>query len=86
MNSPMTDPKNEPKNEQGGLPNDLGNEMSDRAGYYDESPSGDTETPVGRPSTDTTSPGAVPTVTGDDRGMHQTGTTFGTTPEDDKLI
>jgi len=47
MNSPMTDPKNEPKNEQGGLPNDIGNEMSDRAGYYDESPSGDTETPVG---------------------------------------
>ena len=82
MNSPMTNPKNE----QSGLPSDAGNEMSERAGYYDESPSGDTETPVGRPSTDTTSPGAVPTVTGDDRGMHQTGTSFGTTPEDDKLV
>ncbi|WP_339096272.1 hypothetical protein WDJ50_02990 [Deinococcus sp. VB142] len=72
--------------DQQGLPSDLGNEMSSRAGYYDESPSGEGETPVGQPSTDTTNPGGVPTVTGDDRGMHQTGTSFGPTPEDDKLL
>ena len=83
MNSPMTDSS---QKQPGGLPSDAGNEMSDRAGYYDESPSGETETPVGRPSTDTTAPGAVPTVTGDDRGMHQTDTSFGTTSEDDKSV
>ena len=83
MNSPMTDSS---QKQPGGLPSDVGNEMSDRAGYYDESPSGETETPVGRPSTDTTSPGAVPTVTGERRGVSSTGTSFGTTGNDDKKV
>ena len=40
----MTDPK-QPK--QTGLPEDAGNQMSDRAGYYDESESGQTGVPTG---------------------------------------
>ncbi|MBB6015742.1 hypothetical protein ACFP9V_04695 [Deinococcus radiopugnans] len=33
---------------QGGLPDDLGNDMSERSGYYDESETGMTDTPIGR--------------------------------------
>lgn len=54
----MTDPK---KTDQGGLPADAGNDMSSRAGYYDESESGRRETPVGQPRQDTVTPDAVPT-------------------------
>lgn len=37
----MTDPK------KTGLPEDAGNDMSERSGYYDESESGRSSTPVG---------------------------------------
>ncbi|MDV6375042.1 hypothetical protein [Deinococcus arenicola] len=33
---------------QGGLPDDLGNGMSDRSGYQGESETGMTDTPIGR--------------------------------------
>lgn len=36
----MTDPK------KTGLPTDIGDQMSDRAGYYDESDSGEADTPT----------------------------------------
>ena len=85
MTDSSKDISQQPQDQQG-LPGDLGNEMSSRAGYHDESPSGETETPVGQPNTDVTNPGAVPTVTGNDRGINQTGTSFGTTAEDDKLV
>lgn len=86
MTDSSKDLSQQPQDQQQGLPSDLGNEMSSRAGYYDESPSGETDTPVGQPNTDVTNPDAVPTVTGNDRGMNQTGTSFGTTGEDDKLL
>ena len=38
----------QPKDPQGGLPDDLGNGMSERSGYYDESETGMTNTPIGR--------------------------------------
>ncbi|MFC5848665.1 hypothetical protein [Deinococcus petrolearius] len=41
----MTDPRQ--PDQQQGLPDDAGNEMSDRAGYMDDSDSGDMNTPVG---------------------------------------
>jgi len=41
----MTDPKTNAA--QAGLPEDAGNDLSERAGHYDESPSGQTDTPIG---------------------------------------
>ena len=76
----MTDPKDT------GLPEDAGNGMSSRAGYTGESESGRTETPVGQPMQDAVAPDAVPTPTGSERGMNQTGTSFGTTGNDDKQL
>lgn len=66
--------------EQGSLPPDAGNEMSDRAGYYDDSESGSTDTPVG--SSTAGDGNAVPGVDGD-RPVMDTGTSFGTDPNDD---
>ncbi|CAM3669810.1 M-like protein [Deinococcus saxicola] len=55
---------------QGGLPDDLGNGMSDRSGYYDESETGMTDTPIGR---ERPSPKAVPDRPKD---ADDSGTTF----------
>lgn len=59
-----------PDNRQGGLPDELGNEMSERSGYYDESESGMTNTPVGQQRQ---SPDAVPDRPKD---TDDSGTTF----------
>ncbi|SEI74123.1 hypothetical protein SAMN04488058_101489 [Deinococcus reticulitermitis] len=87
----MTDPKDTHPTATGlpsdtGLPDDAGNGMSSRSGYYDESESGRTETPVGQPRQDAVTPDAVPTSTGDDRGLNETGTSFGTAGSDDKPL
>ncbi|WP_295814636.1 hypothetical protein [uncultured Deinococcus sp.] len=67
--------------EQGGLPSDAGNGMSDRAGSYDESETGMTDTPTG---TSTAGDGnAVPDVDGERPAM-DTGTSFGVDPNDDE--
>ncbi|GGO19238.1 hypothetical protein [Deinococcus humi] len=55
---------------QGGLPDDLGNDMSERSGYSDESRTGMTNTPVGR---ERQPPDAVPDRPKDTDGS---GTTF----------
>ncbi|RJF71216.1 hypothetical protein D3875_06160 [Deinococcus cavernae] len=60
----MTDPK------KTGLPEDAGNEMSDRSGHYDESESGRVNTPTGGNTADS---GPVPEDTLDPDGS---GTTF----------
>ena len=54
------------ENRQGGLPDELGNEMSERSGYYDESESGMSNTPVGQQRQ---SPDAVPDPSVFDRGV-----------------
>lgn len=72
----MTDPK------QTGLPDDAGNGMSDRAGYYDESETGMTDTPLGDDAAP--APEAVPETAGQSDSDHSTGTSFGTMPQDDK--
>ncbi|MVN88363.1 hypothetical protein GO986_16580 [Deinococcus sp. HMF7620] len=61
---------------QGGLPADAGNGMSDRSGYTDDSDTGLTETSVG---------GSHITDMQDEADTHvpDTGTTFGTSPDDD---
>lgn len=74
----MTDPK------KTGLPEDAGNGMSERSGYYDESESGMTDTTIGQSTPDGQPTGAVPTVTGNDRGVNSTGTSFGPDGNDDK--
>lgn len=66
--------------EQGGLPADTGNGMSDRAGNYDESETGMTDTPTGNSTAGTGN--AVPGVDGDRPAM-DTGTSFGVDPNDD---
>lgn len=75
--------------DQGGLPADLGNGMSDRAGWTDESESGRTETPLvtdspRRPS-DREDMG-IPDLPGQADDGDSTGTTFGTTGMDDKRL
>lgn len=72
---------------QGGLPDDLGNGMSDRSVWTDESESGRTNTPVvtdspRRPS-DRKNMG-IPDLPGEADDGSSTGTTFGTTGSDDK--
>lgn len=64
----------------------LGNDMSDRSTYTGGSESGDTETDVAQAGTDSADSEAVPA--GEEQGssdMHDTGTTFGADPADDKL-
>ncbi|GHF48608.1 hypothetical protein HNQ07_002624 [Deinococcus metalli] len=68
------------RDEQGGLPQDAGNDMSERAGYDDESETGMTDTPVG--SSTAGDGNAVPGVDGD-RPVMDTGTSFGADPNDD---
>ena len=62
--------------DQPALPDDAGNEMSDRSGYYDESESGRTDTPTfpGNPAAPTETPGSG--------ALTDTGTTFGTGGDD----
>ncbi|GGM10449.1 hypothetical protein [Deinococcus aerophilus] len=55
---------------QGGLPDDLGNDMSERSGHYDESGSGMTDTAIGQ---ERPSPQAVPDRPKD---TDDSGTTF----------
>ena len=73
------DPSRSGPQNQGGLPDDAGNGMAERSGWYDESGSGETDTP---------------TATGDPAGTRQTpasgalsdtGTTFGTGGDDQGL-
>ena len=61
---------------QGGLPDDAGNDMSERSGHYDESESGMTDTSVfpGNPGGDPQAPGSG--------ALSDTGTTFGTGGDD----
>jgi hypothetical protein len=72
----------------GGLPNDAGNGMSERAGYTDESESGMTETPTatGGPTHTRDADGAVPQQPGQSDSAASTGTSFGSTPGDDKRL
>ena len=72
--------------DQTALPDDLGNDMSERSGHYDESESGLTDTPTGQGTPNGQPTGAVPTVTGERRGVSSTGTSFGTTGNDDKKV
>ncbi len=72
-------------------PDGLGNEMSDRSEWTGESESGETDTPIGRPNAngaqEKDESEGVPT--GEDAGRsgaHQTGTTFGADPLDDKPV
>ena len=76
----MTDPK-QPDHQQG-LPDDAGNGMSDRAGYTDNSESGELDTPLGNGAAP--APEAVPQTAGQSDSDHSTGTSFGTLPQDDK--
>lgn len=76
----MTDPRDT------GLPEGLGNDLSDRSGLYDDSDSGLTDTPIGRAGPDVTTPGAVPTVSGGQSDHGTTGTTFGTDVSDDQTL
>ncbi|MBB5235749.1 hypothetical protein [Deinococcus budaensis] len=63
----------------GGLPGDLGNGMSDRSGWYDESGSGMTDTSVftGNPAAPLDIPGSG--------ALDDTGTTFGTGGDDQEM-
>lgn len=73
---------------QGGLPPDAGNEMSDRAGYQDESETGLTDTPVTTGEATRMSdhaPGGVPGAPGQADGLTSTGTTFGTGGDDKRM-
>ncbi|MGY2895376.1 hypothetical protein [Deinococcus sp. UYEF24] len=72
-------------------PDGLGNDMSDRSGWTGESESGQSDTQVGHTSATWAQDGAdsegVPTQEEAGRsGTHQTGTTFGTDPLDDKPV
>ncbi|MFB9993393.1 hypothetical protein ACFFLM_15600 [Deinococcus oregonensis] len=69
-----------------GLPNDAGNGMSERADSTGESEGGLTDTPTatGGPTQTRDSGGAVPQQPGQSGSAASTGTSFGSTPEDDK--
>lgn len=75
------------RQDEGGLPTDLGNQMSGRSTWTDESESGRSDTPIvtdspRRPS-DHEERG-VPDLPGQADDGSSTGTTFGTTGQDDK--
>lgn len=81
----MTQDDSQSRDRQGGLPQDAGNEMSDRAGDQDESESGMTDTPVAVGEATRVSdqaPGGVPGAPGMADGLTSTGTTFGTGGDD----
>lgn len=73
----MTQDREDKNNEQ----HDTGNQMSERAGYAGESKSGQNDTPVGRLNDDAAQPDAVP---GSEDNLSSTGTSFGTTPGEDR--
>ncbi|WP_216324722.1 hypothetical protein [Deinococcus aestuarii] len=76
------------RDRQGGLPQDAGNGMSDRAGYQDESESGMTDTPVAVGDATRMSeraPGGVPGAPGLADAPTSTGTTFGTGDDDKQM-
>ncbi|BDP43084.1 hypothetical protein DAETH_30530 [Deinococcus aetherius] len=84
----MTQDDSHDRDSQGGLPADAGNEMSDRAGYADDSGSGMTETPVTTGEATRMSdqaPGGVPGTPGQADGLASTGTTFGTGGDDKEM-
>jgi len=74
--SSSTTPGDQGRPDQHGLPDDAGNDMSERSGYYDESESGMTDTPTfpGNPAAPTDPPGSD--------ALSDTGTTFGTSGDD----
>lgn len=68
--------RNPSRVDQGGLPDDAGNDMSERSGSYDESGSGMTDTPI------TTGDDSLGTGTPGTGAVSDTGTTFGTGGDD----
>ncbi|MPY67227.1 hypothetical protein F8S09_11070 [Deinococcus sp. SDU3-2] len=72
----MTHDDRTSRTDQPALPDDLGNELSERSGYYDESESGMSNTPTfpGNPASPLDVPGSD--------AITDTGTTFGTGGDD----